>query len=128
MCPRSLFRSILYSKLLYQMGQDFLDKRYLSFPISKILTILLIQFSLSKQRSEPSPDQNWSRIQDVVGGVLSSHWCCCLPCNHRTKSIWVLEEMLTFGNRLRSTHCRELLKDNNKKLLITKHTFLFFYI
>ena len=34
--------------------------------------------------------------------------CCCLPCNHCRRSwTWVVEEILAFGNRLRSTHCRE---------------------
>ena len=32
--------------------------------------------------------------------------CCCLPCNHCSNWTWV-EEILAFGTRLRSTHCRE---------------------
>ena len=33
--------------------------------------------------------------------------CCCLPCNHCSNWTWVVEEILAFGTRLRSTHCRE---------------------
>ena len=33
--------------------------------------------------------------------------CCCLPCNHCSNRTWVVEEILAFGTRLRSTHCRE---------------------
>ena len=32
---------------------------------------------------------------------------CCLPCNHCSNWIWVVKEILAYGNRLRSTHCRE---------------------
>ena len=36
------------------------------------------------------------------------HICCCsLPFDHHSKLTWVGEIMLTYGNRLRSTHCRE---------------------
>ena len=35
------------------------------------------------------------------------HYCCCLPCNHCSYLTWVVEEILAFGNRPRSTHCRE---------------------
>ena len=34
--------------------------------------------------------------------------CCCLPCNNCSNWAWVVEEHLANGNRLRSTHCREL--------------------
>ena len=30
----------------------------------------------------------------------------CLPCNHCSNRAWVVKEILAFGNRLRSTHCR----------------------
>ena len=33
--------------------------------------------------------------------------CCCLPCNHCSNWTWVVEEILAFGTRLLSTHCRE---------------------
>ena len=33
--------------------------------------------------------------------------CCCLPCKHCSNWTWVVEEILAYGNRLRSTHCRE---------------------
>ena len=33
--------------------------------------------------------------------------CCCLPCNHFSNWTWVVGEILAYGNRLRSTHCRE---------------------
>ena len=35
--------------------------------------------------------------------------CCCLPCNNCSNYTWVVEEILAFSNRLRSTHCREIL-------------------
>ena len=33
--------------------------------------------------------------------------CCSLPCNNCSKWTWVVEEILAFGTRLRSTHCWE---------------------
>ena len=39
-----------------------------------------------------------------VGGNLC---CCCLLCDHCSNWTWVAEEILAFGNRLRSTHCRQ---------------------
>ena len=33
--------------------------------------------------------------------------CCCLPCNHCSNWTWVVEEILAFGTRLRSTQCKE---------------------
>ena len=38
---------------------------------------------------------------------LVQKWCCCLPCNHCINWTWVVEEILAFGTRLRSTHCKE---------------------
>ena len=35
--------------------------------------------------------------------------CCCLPCYHRSKGTYVVEEILTNCYRLRSTHCWEIL-------------------
>ena len=32
---------------------------------------------------------------------------CCLPYNHCSNRTWVVEESLSNGNRVRSTHCRE---------------------
>ena len=32
---------------------------------------------------------------------------CCLPCNHCSNWTWVVKEILAFGTRLRSTHCKE---------------------
>ena len=34
--------------------------------------------------------------------------CCCLPCNHCSNWTQVVKEILTFGTRLRSTHCKKL--------------------
>ena len=39
------------------------------------------------------------RLEDIC--------CCGLPCNHCSNWTWVVEEILAFGTRLRSTHCRE---------------------
>jgi len=33
--------------------------------------------------------------------------CCCLPYNHCSNWTWVVKEILAFGIRLRSTHCRD---------------------
>ena len=33
----------------------------------------------------------------------------CRLCDHRSELVWHVEEMLTFGNRLYSTHCSEFL-------------------
>ena len=33
--------------------------------------------------------------------------CCCLPCNHCSNWTWFVKEILAFGTRLRSTHCKE---------------------
>ena len=33
--------------------------------------------------------------------------CYCLPCNHCSNWTWAVEQILAYGNRLRSTHCRE---------------------
>ena len=35
--------------------------------------------------------------------------CCCLLCDHCSSCTWDVEEILTYGNRLRSTHCRQFL-------------------
>ena len=35
--------------------------------------------------------------------------CCCLPCNHCSNGHGLLRKFWPFGNRLRSTHCREFL-------------------
>ena len=40
--------------------------------------------------------------------------CWCLPCNHCSNWTWVVEEILAFGTRLRSTHCREIEWMNDK--------------
>ena len=43
-----------------------------------------------------------------AGKRSGSGWCCCcLPSNHCINSTWVVEEILAFGNRLRSTHRRD---------------------
>ena len=42
--------------------------------------------------------------------ALYTHSCYFyLPFDHRSKWTWVVEFILTFGVRLRSTHCREFL-------------------
>ena len=41
---------------------------------------------------------------------------CCLPCNHCSHWTWVVEEILAFANRLRSTHCREFHYKDRQKL------------
>ena len=48
-----------------------------------------------------------SRCWSSAGSIPTAELlqcCCCLPCNHCT---WVVEEILDFGTRLRSTHGRE---------------------
>ena len=42
-----------------------------------------------------------------IRSLQSGCCCCCLLCNHCSNRTWVVEEILAFGNRLRSTHCRE---------------------
>ena len=48
-------------------------------------------------------------LQVKISHVLLLPWLhvCCLPCNHCSNWTWVVEEILAFGNRLRSTYCRE---------------------
>ena len=44
----------------------------------------------------------------LIFWVDSRNRCCrCLPCNHCSNWTWVVEEILAFGTRLRSTHCSE---------------------
>ena len=40
--------------------------------------------------------------------VLELLWCC-IPCGHCSNWTWVVGDILAFGTRLRSTHCRELV-------------------
>ena len=63
----------------------------------------------------------WHKVMGCIlsitgGSLLRPHFlppqsyfnCCrCLPCNHCSNWTWVVEEILAFGTRLRSTHCRE---------------------
>ena len=44
--------------------------------------------------------QNFSNISML-------YFCCSLPCNHCSNWTWVVEEILAYGNRLRSMHCRK---------------------
>ena len=46
------------------------------------------------------------RIALVDYFYLIIGWCY-LPCNHRSRYTWVVEEMWIYSNRLRSTRCRE---------------------
>ena len=45
------------------------------------------------------------------GGRVQGTCCCCLPCNHCSNFTWVVEEILAYGNRLRSTPCRDVILD-----------------
>ena len=42
-----------------------------------------------------------SAPEDKVGDPVRC--CCCLPCNHCRNWTWVVEEILAYGDRLRST-------------------------
>ena len=53
------------------------------------------------------PRRRLQRRQEPYPGTEMSSCCCCLPCNHCSNWTWVVEEILAFGARLRSTHCRE---------------------
>ena len=46
-------------------------------------------------------------IRKDIRLILLYLCCCCLPCNHCSNWTCVVEEILAFGNRLRSTNCRE---------------------
>ena len=44
--------------------------------------------------------------------------CCCLPCYHRSKWTFFVEDILTLGHMLRSTHYREFLLDTMQTRLL----------
>ena len=50
-----------------------------------------------------------------------SYCWCCSPCDHRSKwtmdNDMVVKEILNYGSRQRSTHCREVLLDTKQTLL-----------
>ena len=46
---------------------------------------------------------------------------CGLPCGHRSKLTWVVQEILTCGNRLRSTHCRNFSLDTIRTRLLREN-------
>ena len=70
----------------------------------------------------PIPQQPLHHGMDLGQGLTYIHTCCCcLPCNHCSNWTWVVEEILAFGTRLRSTHCREF---NYLKDPLTSHRFL----
>ena len=44
---------------------------------------------------------------DRMIAICLKKCCRCLPCDHCSNWTWVVEEILAYGDRLRSTHCRE---------------------
>ena len=54
---------------------------------------------------------NLINLNYLYAKFIQVHNCCCcccrLPSNHCRNWAWVVEEILAYGNRLRSTHCRE---------------------
>ena len=63
----------------------------LSLSLIEIEQIMLDRYTVEAEEEEKWPDR----------------CCCCLPCNHCSNWTWVVLEILAFGTRLRSTHCRE---------------------
>ena len=60
-------------------------------------TSQLVQAPVQRHYGHPWPQSNEKWFPVVV----------VLTCNHCSNWTWVVEEILAFGTRLRSTHCRE---------------------
>ena len=74
---------------------------------------------------EPTVSLNWQNFLKVFkhsfrcsySRIYNFPWLCgqqnCLswPCNHCRNWTWVVKEILAYGDRLRSTHCRDNYKN-----------------
>ena len=60
-----------------------------------------------RQRALPWPWSGSSGSTTLERKGICAPLMCCLQCNHCSNWTWVVEEILVYGNRLRSTYCRE---------------------
>ena len=79
---------ILYSEYTIKIGQDFLDIKYLDFE-EAVDDLGLAVGGTGELVADLVVQQ---RLQTGFIGGLSYFvllFCCCLPCNHRSKWTWV---------------------------------------